>query len=58
MNFIILGIMALCGASLGKIATVAIILGVFDLISDINIDSFDDTLEKIKNEFENKNSNY
>lgn len=52
MNFIILGIMALCGASLRRIATVAIILGVFDLINDINIDSFNETLEKIKNELQ------
>ena len=35
MNLIILGIMALCGASLKKIAVVAIILGVFDIIRDI-----------------------
>ena len=35
MNLIILGIMALCGASLNKIAVVAIILGVFDVIGDV-----------------------
>lgn len=34
MNLIILGIMALCGASLNKIAIVAIVLGVFDIIRD------------------------
>lgn len=35
MNLIILGIMALCGASLNKIAIVAIVLGVFDVLRDI-----------------------
>jgi cell shape-determining protein MreC len=35
MNLIILGIMALCGASLNKIAIVAIILGVFDVLRDV-----------------------
>ena len=35
MNLIILGIMALCGASLNKIASVAIILGVFDVLRDV-----------------------
>ena len=34
MNLIILGIMALCGASLNKIAVVAIVLGVFDILRD------------------------
>ena len=34
MNLIILGIMALCGASLNKIAIVAIVLGVFDVLRD------------------------
>ena len=35
MNLIILGIMALCGASLSKIAVVAIVLGVFDVLRDV-----------------------
>ena len=35
MNLIILGIMALCGASLNKIAIVAIVLGVFDILRDV-----------------------
>lgn len=35
MNLIILGIMALCGASLNKIAVVAIVLGVFDVLRDV-----------------------
>ena len=35
MNLIILGIMALCGASLNKIAVVAIVLGVFDILRDV-----------------------
>lgn len=34
MNLIILGIMALCGASLKRIAIVAIILGGFDILCD------------------------
>jgi cell shape-determining protein MreC len=35
MNLIILGIMALCGANLNKIAVVAIVLGVFDVLRDV-----------------------
>ena len=36
MNLVILGIMALCGASLKRIAIVAIILGGFDLLKEFS----------------------
>ena len=36
MNLIILGIMALCGASLKRIAIAAIILGGFDLLKEFS----------------------
>ena len=44
MNLIILGIVALCGASLKKIAIVAIVLGVFDILRDI----FEDVSDQLK----------
>lgn len=36
MNLIILGIMALCGASMKSIAITAIIFGAFDLLTDVS----------------------
>ena len=36
MNLIILGIMALCGASLKRLAIVAIVLGGFDLLKEFS----------------------
>lgn len=59
MNLIILGIMALCGASLKRIAIVAIILGGFDLLANIS-EAMNNALEDYiaafkQKEDENKN---
>lgn len=35
MNLVILGIMALCGASMKSIAIAAIVLGVFDVVGGV-----------------------
>lgn len=59
MNLIILGIMALCGASLKRIAIVAIVLGGFDLLKEFSesisgiIDDYNELLHK--KEKNNKN---
>lgn len=58
MNLIILGIMALCGASLKRLAIVAIILGGFDLLKEFSeyisgvIDNYNELLHKKNNENE------
>jgi hypothetical protein len=44
MNLVILGIMALCGASVKSIAIAAIVLGGFDLLSNIS-ESINNALE-------------
>lgn len=59
MNLIILGIMALCGASLKRIAIVAIVLGGLDLLTNI-ADAMNNALEDYiaafkQKEDENKN---
>ena len=58
MNLIILGIMALCGASLKRISIVAIVLGSFDLLKEFSeyisgvIDNYNELLHKKNNENE------
>jgi hypothetical protein len=58
MNLIILGIMALCGASLKRLAIVAIVLGGFDLLKEFSefisevIDNYNELLHKKNNENE------
>lgn len=60
MNLIILGIMALCGASLKRIAVVAIILGGFDLLKEFSesisgvIDDYNELLHKKEKNNENE----
>ena len=60
MNLIILGIMALCGASLKRIAIVAIILGGFDLLEEFSkftsqvIDNYNELLHKKEKNNENE----
>jgi hypothetical protein len=60
MNLIILGIMALCGASLKRIAVVAIILGGFDLLKEFSesisgvIDDYNELLRKKEKNNENE----
>lgn len=60
MNLIILGIMALCGASLKRLAIVAIILGGFDLLKEFSesirevIDDYNELLRKKEKNNENE----
>lgn len=60
MNLVILGIMALCGASLKNIAVVAIILGAFDLLTEFSefiggvIDDYNELLHKKEKNDENE----
>lgn len=57
MNLIILGIMALCGASVKNIAITAIILGGFDLLTNISEavnNAFEDYIAEFKRK-ENEN---
>lgn len=50
MNFIILGILFLCGASSETIATTAIILGAFDMLVESLSSNYDKAKEAYKNE--------
>lgn len=58
MNLIILGVMALCGASLKRLAIVAIVLGGFDLLKEFSeyisgvIDNYNELLHKKNDENE------
>lgn len=60
MNLIILGIMALCGASLNRIAVVAIVLGGFDLLKEFSeyvsgvINEYNELLHKKEKNNENE----
>lgn len=49
MNFIILGILFLCGASSETIATTAIVLGAFDMFVEFLSSIFDKLEEAYKN---------
>ena len=53
MNLVILGIMALCGASLKSIAIAAIILGGFDLLKEIS-ESMNSVFNDYMNAFKQK----